>query len=169
MALYVWYDGHNLAENFGIVKNSLKTDSDNEIDESAFEDNIENIEKIDPNVLAQYEEDSAIGEVIQFIEDNSKFINSSQLKDQIRITEANKLNAEMMMNPVLKKAYCANYGIEENMIQNNNIGSTVELPYSLFLNDDVDETMYEFDENTGELVSKHSLLAGNLSNYWDQI
>jgi hypothetical protein len=169
MALYVWYDGHNLAENFGIVKNSLKTDSDNEIDESAFEDNIENIEKIDPNVLAQYEEDSAMGEVIQFIEDNSKFINSSQLKDQIRITEANKLNAEMMMNPVLKKAYCNNFGIEETMIQNNNIGSTVELPYSLFINDDVDETMYEFDENTGELVSKHSLLTGNLSNYWDQI
>ena len=33
MALYVWYDGKNLAENFHIMKNTLKTDQDQDIDE----------------------------------------------------------------------------------------------------------------------------------------
>ena len=28
MALYVWYDGHNLIENFGIRKSTIKTDTD---------------------------------------------------------------------------------------------------------------------------------------------
>ncbi len=37
MALYVWYDGKNLMENFGIRKSTIKTDSDEDLEELEIE------------------------------------------------------------------------------------------------------------------------------------
>lgn len=42
MALYVWYEGKNLKENFGIEKASIKTDED--VDDIVFEPGVETVE-----------------------------------------------------------------------------------------------------------------------------
>ena len=38
MALYVWYEGKNLVENFGIRKSTLRTDDNQELEENGFEE-----------------------------------------------------------------------------------------------------------------------------------
>lgn len=172
MALYVWYDGHNLAENFGIMKNSLKTDADHELDELSLEDNIEAVERIDPQTLVSYEEGSTMDQVLKFVEENSKFINASQFKDETRKYEQSQLAAEMMRDTVLRRAYCEAYGLEESMVIDQRNGAFVELPTAIFNDDDNDfDVPYDemYDPETGEVNPNHSRLAGNLSNWWDKV
>jgi len=45
MALYVWYEGKNLKENFGITKQGLKTDND--IDDVVFDVGVETVDIYD--------------------------------------------------------------------------------------------------------------------------
>jgi hypothetical protein len=170
LALYVWYDGHNLAENFGIMKNSLKTDADTQLDELSLEDNIESVEKIDPQTLVSYEEGSTMDQVMKFVEENSKFITSTQFKDETRKYEQNKLNAEMMRDSVLRKAYCEAYGLEESMVIDRRNGAFVELPTAIFNEDDYDDISYdEMYNEDGTISDNHSILAGNLSSWWDKV
>jgi hypothetical protein len=178
MALYVWYDGKNLAENWGVMKNTLKTDSNNELDEITLEDNIEKIEKVDPNVLAEYEEGSTMAEVMQFIEENSKFINADQFKEQMRDVDRNRLNRDLMEDTVLRQAYCKNYGIDERMIINNTPGIYTQLPPELFEGGDEemdfrDDFDYLFDDaivydHNGNRIDRNTL-RGNLSNQWTKV
>jgi hypothetical protein len=170
MALYVWYDGHNLAENFGIMKNSLLTDSDTELDEVSLEDNIESIERIDPETMTSYEEGSTMSDVLRFLDENSKFITSNQFKDETRRYENAKLTAEMGRDVVLRRAYCEAYGIQESMVMDNRVGVFTELPPIIFdMDEDADNYNEMFDPETGEIVENHSTLAGNLASWWDKV
>ena len=51
MAMYVWYDGKDLVEKFGIRKNTIKTDEDIEIVDGDIDTAIEKKEKLDLHQL----------------------------------------------------------------------------------------------------------------------
>jgi hypothetical protein len=167
MALWVWYDGKNLAENWGIQKNTLKTDSDNEIDELTLEDNIEAVEKIDPQVLADYEEGSTMAEINKFLEENSKFTTSSTLSDQIRQNDYAYINQQIIQDPTFRKAYSEHYGLSERMLLDGNPGIYTQIPSEVFdMDDDFD---YDDDDMSGHYNSHGRPLAGNLSPWWTKV
>ena len=108
-------------------------------------------------------------QVLKFVEENSKFINASQFKDETRKYEQNKLSAEMMRDVVLRRAYCDAYGLEESMVIDQRTGAFVELPTEVFNEDDDFSYDEMYDPDTGEVNSNHSVLAGNLSSWWDKV
>ena len=159
MALYVWYDGKNLAENFHIYKNTIKTDADEELFDNEIEDNIEAVEKIDVDVL-NYEENSNIEEALKFIEDNSKFITTDDIKEK-NYLEIIRLKQEIYnKSKSLREKMSKETGLDEsNFISNGNFGQvTVTLSPSLYDMDDLK------DEN-----QEYNVLQGNLSSFWNNI
>ena len=83
MALYVWYDGKNLAENFHIIKNTIKTDADEELLENEIDDNVEAVESVDNIDGYGFNDDkNDILETLEFIEANSKYITTEDLKNE---------------------------------------------------------------------------------------
>jgi hypothetical protein len=167
MALWVWYDGKNLAENWGIQKNTLKTDSDNEIDELTLEDNIESVEKIDPQVLTDYEEGSTMSEINKFLEENSKFTTSSILSDQIRLNDQAYINQQIIQDPTFRKAYSEHFGLSERMLMDGNPGIYTQIPAEVFDMSD-DDFNYD-DDDMGHYNSHGRPLAGNLSPWWTKV
>lgn len=108
-ALYVWYDGKNLAENFGIRKSSLKTDDDREIIEDNFEDEIESNTKIEIDNSVFLEEDrNNIQETLNWVEKDSKsfvtdkdihekqYLDNLYSRNKNNTSEPNKLNTVYM-------------------------------------------------------------------------
>ncbi len=78
MALYVWYDGKNLAENWQIRKNTLKTDDARELEENAFEDEIESNNTNVDFRSSTFEMDEEISKELEWVE-NDTFITSKQM------------------------------------------------------------------------------------------
>ena len=168
MALYVWYDGKNLAENFHIIKNTIKTDADEELLDNEIEDNIEAIESVD-NIdgLGYSDKTDEIMEALEFIEANSKFITSEDLyKDQYyEIIKGRNLIFDK--DKQLREKLARETGIDESTFKDQqSFGqTTVQLPVDLFLNEESD---MDFDDY-GNPIENYSVLQGNLSSFWDQV
>ena len=73
MALYVWYDGKNVMENFNIQKNTIKTDEDEEILENELEQD-SSMERV-PLEEIHMDEDASneLTEQLDYIKDASKY------------------------------------------------------------------------------------------------
>ena len=106
MALYVWYEGMNLAERYGIRKSSIKTDD--EIDEPVDYYNDETVEIVNSfNTKTEIEED---------IEEDLEAMKKAMgvTLDEF-IEKRDKEEKEMMMrlinSPIGEKAYRMKYGI----------------------------------------------------------
>ena len=169
MALYVWYDGKNLAENFGIVKNTIRTDADEELLENEIDDNIEAVESVDNIDGLGYTSDKTdeIMEALDFIESNSRFITSEDLhKDQYYEIIKGR-NFIFDRNEQLRKKLAEETGLDEASFKNQQqFGqTTVQLPSDLFLSEESD---IDFDDY-GNPIDNYSVLQGNLSQFWDQV
>jgi hypothetical protein len=168
MALYVWYDGKNLAENFHIVKNTIKTDTEEELLENEVDDNIENTEFVS-NIdgYGYSDEDSDILEALEFVEANSKYITSEDLKiDQYY--EIVRGRAQIFdKHEDLRKKIANETGVDESMyLDRQHFGQNmVTLPNSIFIDENPD---MEFDD-FGNPIEGYSVLQGNLSSYWDKV
>lgn len=168
MALYVWYDGKNLAENFHIVKNTIKTDADEELLENEIEDNLEAVEKVDNIDGYGYSENTEeIMEALEFIEANSKFITSEDLRKDQYYEIIKGRNLIFDKDEQLRKKLARETGIDEATFKDQqSFGqTTVQLPQDLFLSDGSD---VEFDDY-GNPTQNYSVLQGNLSQFWDQV
>lgn len=117
MALYVWYDGKNLMENFGIQKDSLKTDQEYELLESGFEDQLDGRTKINLEIVNE-EPDSEMVDLMKWIEENSKFMDSNMLQEKTRdkdrevrdnllLSDKNAREAKAKLTGVDESAYAA--------------------------------------------------------------
>ena len=160
MALYVWYDGHNLIENFGVRKTTIKTDADEDIEAIEIEDAIEAKEKIDFNG-STFEVKEEIAAELEWIEKDSRFITTEDLAASQFIGKINARNMILANDKNAAASLEMDTGI--NVV---NMGyavsqQVVTLPNSLF-NTDYDDTDYD-DESTPQ----HSVLAGNLSKFYD--
>ena len=141
MALYVWYDGHNIMENFNIMKNTIKTDEDVEI----IEGNIEADQHYTAINLSDLELDAS-----QELIDQYQFIENS-LKDKLQTefnAEYNKIEEELIKNSmatdrVFKNAYEEHYNIEKS----DGTRQMITLPNEIFEDDDFDMNLYNSERN----------------------
>ena len=168
MALYVWYDGKNLAENFHIMKNTIKTDTEEELLDNEIDDNLENVESVD-NIdgYGFNDESNEILEALEFVESNSKFITSEDLKIDQYYEIIKGRNNIFNKNEQLRQKIAEETGLDEsNFLDRTSFGqNTVQLPTSLFIDENPD---MNFDDY-GNPIDDYSVLQGNLSSFWDQI
>ena len=168
MALYVWYDGKNLAENFHIMKNTIKTDADEELIDNDIDDNIEAVESVDNLDGYAYNDDANdIAEALAFIEANSKYITTEDLQMQQYYEIIEGRNNIFNKNKELREKAAKETGLDESMFEDKqHFGqNTVVLPNSLFIDDESD---MEFDDY-GNPIDNYSVLQGNMAEYWDRV
>lgn len=161
MALYVWYDGKNLVENFGIRKNTLKTDNNEELEELDFEDAIEKKAKIDFR-SSTFESNPEIATELEWIE-HDKFVTSNDMKVNQYLDNIKKRDTLLSSNPEVAEAYILSQG-GVNTISGHqpvNIGF-VEIPDSLFTMDDNIDMATSISHNG-------TPLAGNLASFYDTL
>ena len=161
MALYVWYEGKNLKEAFGINKTVLKTDED--VDDIVFDAAVETVEiyeetiqlqkdlaKDDPSELSPMdklkEAQRAIGMTYQ------EWIKAEDAKEKEALETA-------LQDPQFLKAYAYKYNLTKedvDLIRNQQDG---KLPDQAFI------SLYSNDTPTND----NSHLSGNLSRFYNQI
>lgn len=144
MALYMWYEGTNMAERFGLKKTVIKTDD--EIDEQIDYYNDDSIEIVD-----SFNQEDELNEDIEKDLNNAIKAGGIQMQDfleQRRAEEQAKFNA-LIMSPIGERAYRQKYNIPDNIPITNYIGDTNEfnVPDSVLLGfyNDKTDTMY-FDQ-----------------------
>lgn len=149
LALYVWYEGKNIRETWGIEKSGIKTDEDIddviELDTSPNKNstdiskdlNLVNAE-FNPEMLKlQY----SMGEIIK-----AKGVLYKEYKKMIEKQESEYL-AELLQDPIAKEAYARNYGVDPNAINPNTLYNESDntnpnmrrLPNHIFLDDSSEE------------------------------
>ena len=161
MCLYVWYDGKNLAENFGIIKNSLRTDSDEELMEPEF--GLEHNDKVKID-LKRLEADDIISErfneelnnTLEWVtKDFETYRTYNDLSEQIRQDIDRGRMAIMNSDPRAKEKMVQATGVDLTNYMNNNNFFT-EIPINAF-NMDIDAS--------DEELYRDPRLAGNLANF----
>ena len=179
MALYVWYDGKNLAQNFGIMKNTLKTDDAEEMEEAGFEDQLEKGENIDLKKLnaAPNEFDEQLELDIQWIENDMNTIKSASQFEEEQYKQSAALRQQMLSSdPRLRKNFEESaYGVDATTTFGiSNYYTT--LPDNLFGESD-DEINFDDWDDYGVLAGRdaaHQLqagpkLSGNLANIFSRM
>lgn len=175
MALYVWYDGENLADRFHIWKSTIKTDDEEEIFDTELD------EQLNPKELINLEkfqdaDDGRSEEIIaayQFIEDNKPIVTSSQFKDMTELSDLAQRNTLLTIDKKARDAFCRQYGVDPNTFGGESSATaTVKLPDHMFnINDDnVDLFGNDMDDDRDPYsMQNRSPLVGNLSQYWDDV
>ena len=129
LALYVWYEGKNLMQNFGLDKGTLYTDDADEeylgLDET-YRDIVNEIEM---------EEDEDLQEQLNFLS-SDKSVSFKQWQDQEFLKDQEALN-NLLKNKVARRAYARQNHVEEESL--NNEHSFTTLPNSVFYMMDTDE------------------------------
>ena len=158
-AIRVWYDGEDLAERYGIRKNTIRTDEDIEIEESAIEQSkvmqeldLESANRDTDNDIAQVEEQLA------YIEDASKYKLNSDFRNQQIETENESFNMFLSWNSAARKAYADKYHIDTESIQN--AGSMITIPDSMFgaVTNDEEDSILNNKEFHGNLYNQFNSL-----------
>lgn len=130
MALYVWYEGINLSERYGIKKTSIKTDED--IDEQIDYYNDDTVE-----IVYSFNKDDMLSEQIE--QDMNRAIAAGGTPLNEFLKQRNEQEKAYMDNlirtPLGEKAYRAKYGIPDDVPIDNmvNNGSHVDVPDKVFL------------------------------------
>ena len=150
MAIYVWYDGQDLMERYGIMKNSIKTDED-------IEEVITDLESESNTEVVLDDEDVYDEETKQQLEvlSSTKIILSSDFEKMQHEKDLECLNRLMEFRPA-KEAYIKKYNIDANEASLNlvsDIGSNRKtIPDQMFL---------DFNDDFGE--QEYDIYAGNLA------
>lgn len=110
LALYVWYEGQNLMENFGLSKNTIKTDQDLDSSIIDLEDKYGSILE-DINQL----EDEELHTSLEKIDDHT--ITYLEHRQQEYDKDQNSLNI-LLQNKVAARAYAIQNGLEYEDIKN---------------------------------------------------
>ena len=132
MALYMWYEGVNMAERFGLKKSTIKTDD--EVDEQLDYYNDDTVEIVDSfNKESLVEE--AISESLKEL-NKSSGITINEYLEKLREQE-NEIMKQLISTPLGEKAYRQKYSIPDNKPISNyvdvNAGFTA-IPDSVFNN-----------------------------------
>lgn len=160
MALYVWYDGQNLVENFGLRKSTIKTDANEELEELDIEDAIEKKERVDFN-SSTFEHNEEISKELDWIEkDIATYKTANDVEYNQFISKINARNTAIANNKNIANQFESDTGV--NMV---NLGyaenqTMTTLPDNLFLDEDFID-----DPNS----KKQSYLQGNLADLYDKV
>ena len=168
MALYVWYDGKNLAENFRIRKTSIKTDSDEIIEELEIEDALEKKEKVDFN-SSVFEANPDIAEDLEWVEaDAIGFKTSTSLKEDEYAQMLALRNNILSTHPDLLQAAEHEFGVSTIQPAATSTGFTTLSPTIFMMGEDDDE-MFTDEQGNPRNISNKRPLAGNLSHMYDYL
>lgn len=150
MAMYVWYEGKNLRELYGIEKSGIKTEDDiddivqldSDIDETNITKEIEMVNRPDDSETTKMQKE------LMMMQKNKGVMYSDFLTKQRKHEQ--QMLAQMLQNPVVKDAYAKKYGIQPDAVSiaedYDNGGTMNQLPNSLFLDFDKDES--EMSQNS---------------------
>ena len=125
LALYVWYEGKDLMEHFGLDKGTITTDDDETIEEGLNEEYTDITRDID------IVDDPELKESLEFLKEGSKSVSYNDFIRKQFEDEQKLLNRMIHTDPIAKKAYC-----EKNHLDPNEIGGDhmiVDLPQSVFM------------------------------------
>lgn len=162
MALYVWYDGHNLIENFGIRKSTIKTDTNDDIESVEIEDALEAKEKIDFN-SSTFEVKEDIASELEWIEKDMRFVTSDDLASSQFIGKIEARNVLIANNKGAAASLEMDSGINVVNLSYATNQQITTLPNSLFLNDT------DFDDENEGYNHEHGYLQGNMSKFYDML
>lgn len=161
MALYVWYEGKNLKEAFGINKTVLKTDED--VDDIVFDAAVETVEIYEETIQLQKDlakDDPSELSPMDKLKDAQRAIGMTY-QEWIKAEDAKEKEAleTALQDPQFLKAYAYKYNLTKedvDLIRNQQDG---KLPNQAFI------SLYSNDTP----ISNDSHLSGNLSKFYNQI
>ena len=168
MALYVWYEGKNLVENFGIRKSTLRTDDNQELEENGFEEAIESREKVDFR-SAEFELDEDIAKTLEELE-SIKFITTNDMEAQQYLERINQ--RQMILGRMNENTddNSLDFGVTIHSINNPQYPGYIMLPSSIYESDDEEMDLGDFDlDPYGNTMNQRTPLAGNLSRFFDKV
>ena len=135
-ALYVWYYGKNLTENWHIIKSELKTDEESEFDETIYEES--KLINLGMEIVADGYEDDAEDETdvagqIKAISQGYTLHTDFMKKQE----EESKLAMKNLINnnPLAKKAYCKEYNIQDDDLEFEYTGYNMASDINAFYDD----------------------------------
>ena len=147
MALYVWYEGINLSERYGIKKTSIKTDD--EVDEQIDYYNDDTVEIVD----SFNKEDPLYDQIEQDI-NYAIAAGGTPLNEFLKQRDAKEKEYmdNLIRTPLGEKAYRQKYGIPDDVPIDHmvNNGSHVNIPDKVFLG--------FYEPNTEELYNQYNEL-----------
>ena len=166
MALYVWYDGKNLVENFNLRKTTLRTDDNQDIEEVEFEEALEAREKVDFR-SATFEFNEEISKELEWIE-SDKLITSNDIESNQYIEKINK--RQIILGKIQNDSNDNDLplGVTIHSITNPQYPGYSNLPNSIYDLDD-DYTESDFDTTIMNHQEYHVPLAGNLAKFYDKV
>ena len=163
MAIYVWYCGKNLRENFGIEKGAIKTEEDvDEVLELDSASEVSNISKQLADVNTNADDDSAILKMQLAQMQKAQGVMYADFINKQRVKEEQMLS-NMLRNPEARKAYARKYQIPEDAVSLED-GTTFDdttiqkLPDSLFLDFNKDEDEMSQDSIYNSLRANNGLV-----------
>ena len=131
MAMYVWYDGKNLMENFGLRKNTIKTDENEDIEE--LDGGIEEAEKKETISLETHdEEDTLVRDQLEYIKQAAKDVLYDTYVNSVYETEQKELEYTLNTDQAFRKAYNEKFHVADD----SEIRGFVTLPSEVFMDED---------------------------------
>ena len=177
MALYVWYEGKNLMENFGIRKGIIKTDNDEDLEEVDLEDSLEKKEKIDFRGTIVESEDNEITKELEWLEkDSAKFKTTRDIEEEQYLNRIKARTTLMTQDPKLRHQKDINNPENINtvilsynsMSPDNIYGPQTQIPQAIFNIDDTDfDDEEDYDLSNRPDYDRDHYLQGNLSSFYD--
>ena len=174
LALYVWYDGQDLMDNWRIQKTTIRTDEEDIDEESIIEKNIRNMESLQlDKATSDSETDAEILNTLEWVEQQNNLITADDMTDAQKDEIGMIKSVILSNNTEVRKRYAEQFGLD----QSNYIDTTIAmnqtiLPDSLYdmESDDDNFDLYGYDD--GNEIYKQSLSApvvGNLANVWRKL
>lgn len=164
MAIYVWYEGQNLMERYGILKNTLKTDELEEIETIDFENREAPNATLD---LVKVTRDEDIKEFTNPLEmDIDKLIEKSKRQvlysrfENIQFEEDQRALVELLnSNPAAREAYARKNNLD---LDDKSLGGLVNdvsdgtIPSTFFIQMNSDDDDVTFNKYAGNLGKEFS-------------
>lgn len=116
MALYVWYEGKHIRENFGIVKQSIRTDE--EFDEDLFDLETQLTDITD---TLNYNGNALVKQQLDLLNDGTKMYN--QFMQEQEALDQQALNT-LLSTKVGREAYAKKYQLDESALEGAQSGLT---------------------------------------------
>ena len=164
LALYVWYEGKDLMENWHLQKTTIKTDEDIDFEDNIISNYEATLESLDLHtVTADVDEDKeSISSTLMWVEAENHLVTAENLRD-MQTDEIRRMRSMILSNNDKARAsYSKQTGIDQSsLIDNEYVLNSVSLPESVYSMDD-DSDFYDDDDMFSS--PKDSYLQGNLAN-----
>ena len=122
LALYVWYEGKNLMETFGLEKTTLKTDEDYDTDFGIEEDYTNIVEGMDENTS------DMVSEQLAYIASDKTMLYSEW--EELERKKDKQAMKELLSTRLGRMAYAEKYHVDLDDVPGG--GSVTEIPQDLF-------------------------------------